>query len=313
MTSECSHLSDLTASTPVQPEIPEPAPYVGVLVPAHDEESTVVRGVGRLLDGLPPSSKVVVVVNGSTDRTEERVAQMREASAVARETVQLEVLEQAGKPGALRRGAAILAGSPLVIVDADVELTGEAVGMLASALQGSGPPRAAVTRIVVSDERSSRAVQRWVSVWRRSVYATDHVIGSGVVAVNAAGAEILAGMPDVLNDDAWVRMQFPEGRRVFVDVPFVVHAPRTLVALVSRRARVVNGNRELRRTGATDPASTRAVDVRRLVRDGDVNPTDAAVFILVTVLARSLAGLRRATGRSRVWASDRTSRTEGAQ
>jgi len=135
------------------------------------------------------------------------------------------------------------------------------------------------------------------------------MIGSGVFAVNRAGAERIGTFPDVINDDGYVRRMFAPEERFTSPGEFTISAPHTLGALVRRRARIANGNVELDgHLDDADEARTGLHDVVDLVRSSAVSPVDAAAFVVVTGCARVLGRWRRLRGRGRHWSTDTTSR-----
>jgi hypothetical protein len=138
--------------------------------------------------------------------------------------------------------------------------------------------------------------------------------GTGVLAVNPAGVARVAEWPDVVSDDEWVVRQFAADERVVVDARVRQYAARSLPALIRRRARVVNGNRQLDarwpRPAGTAGASVRLGELRAAVRRGDVSVVGAITFIGVTFAARLLAAWRRRTGSATAWSRDAGSREE---
>src|SRR6185437_16249470 len=87
--------------------------------------------------------------------------------------------------------------------------------------------------------------RRYYEVWEALARHRVQGSGTGVLAVNQAGVPRIAGWPDVVSDDEWVVRQFAADERAVVDARVRQFAARTLPALVKRRARVVNGNRQL--------------------------------------------------------------------
>jgi hypothetical protein len=172
-----------------------------------------------------------------------------------------------------------------------------------------------VVTALVDTSRSGPLTRRYYAVWE--VLARNRVQGSGtgVLAVNRAGIARVAGWPDVVSDDEWVVRQFAADERVVVDARVRQFAARTLPALVRRRARVVNGNRQLdarwpQPAGAAG-AGARLGELRAAVRRGDASALGALTFVAVTVAARALAAWRRRTGAATAWSRDASSRGGG--
>lgn len=277
---------------------------VTVVVPAHDEEAVIGRCLDRMLhDAEPGEVRVVVVANGTTDAT----------LAVARETAhrlghEIETLDlvEASKIAAVRAGIARAQGA-VVVVDADVELPTGSLRAVADALRTDRPVVASPT-LVTQAAHSSWLVRRYVRAWAALPYVAQSMVGSGVFGLNRAALERIGELPDVTNDDGWVRRRFAPHERVVVPEPFVSHAARTVGALVRRRARIVNGNRSLDGAlGARDEGRNGLRDLVTAVRRRDVGVVDAWAFLGVTVAARAVAARRRISGDGG-WYMDTTSR-----
>jgi glycosyltransferase involved in cell wall biosynthesis len=272
-----------------------------VLVPAHDEAAVIGRCLTTVLgDAAPDELDVLVVSNGSTDGTVEAARR----AAPGAEVVDL---AEASKTAALRAGFARALPGPVVVVDADVDVPTATVRALLDALDAGAEPLVAAARPAFDLTHCSGAVRRYYRVWTALPYAQRATIGSGVFALNQAARVALGEVPDVTNDDAWVRRSVPAGQRRIVDEQFVVRPARTVRALVARRARVVNGNRQLADRLGPDGDGAGGGDVLAGVRRRDFGPVDAGVFVAVTAAARVEAWRRRRRKDTR-WSTDTTSR-----
>ena len=99
------------------------SPDVTVIVPALNEEATIAEVVDRLL-ALPLSLQVVVVDDGSTDRTPSILASYGEKITVVTNE------RPGGKGMAIRSGMAHAQGKVVVIQDADLEYSPEEIPKL---------------------------------------------------------------------------------------------------------------------------------------------------------------------------------------
>jgi glycosyltransferase involved in cell wall biosynthesis len=273
-----------------------------VIVPAHNEESVLPRGLAAMLERAEPEEfDVLVVSNGSTDRTAERARAF---------PVRVIELAQASKVAALRAGAREAAQDIRVYVDADVVLPTETLRALVSALREAGDePRVGCPSMVTDTSGSSWLVRGWYRAWTNLPYVASAMVGSGVFGLTAAASARLGEFPDVLNDDGFVRRTFEPAERLTTAGSFTVKAPRTARALVRRRARIAIGNQDLdERGGGRDAGANGLGDLVRATRAGRIRVLDASSYVLITVLARGLAQWRRRTGNRGAWSTDQTSR-----
>lgn len=278
---------------------------VTVVVPAHDEEAVIGRCLDRMLrEAEPDELRVVVVANGTTDRT---LDVARAAGRALGHDVATLDLPRPSKTAAVRAGIEHADGGAVVVVDADVEISTRAVRAVAAALASPEPVVAAPT-LELDASRSSWLVRRYTRAWTALPYVARSMVGSGVFGLNAPALARLGELPEVTNDDGWVRRSFTPRERVVVPETFTAHAARTARALVNRRARIVNGNRSLDGAlGGQDEGRNGMGALVRAVRDRVVGPLDALVFLGVTAASRAVAARRRATG-DQGWYTDATSR-----
>lgn len=96
----------------------ESAPDVTILVPALNEQETIREVVERLI-ALPLSKQIVVIDDGSDDRTPEILAEFGDQITVIRNET------RGGKGRAIRTGLKVATGKSVVIQDADLEYVPE--------------------------------------------------------------------------------------------------------------------------------------------------------------------------------------------
>ncbi|WP_218010536.1 bifunctional polysaccharide deacetylase/glycosyltransferase family 2 protein [Actinomadura chibensis] len=108
---------------------PDPFPPVSVIVPAYNEEAGIGATVASLLDtDYPGTVEVIVVDDGSTDRTAEIV------EALAPPAVRLVRKPNGGKPSALNAGIAAARADVLVLVDGDTVFQRDTIRRLVAPL-----------------------------------------------------------------------------------------------------------------------------------------------------------------------------------
>ncbi len=109
-----------------RPEI-DPATFVSVLIPAFNEERVIERSVAQVLASENVQVEVIVIDDGSKDRTSEVV----EKAFGGEPRVRLIKLENAGKARALNRGLALAKSEIVVALDADTQFEPNTIARLA--------------------------------------------------------------------------------------------------------------------------------------------------------------------------------------
>ncbi|WP_347270860.1 glycosyltransferase [Rhizorhabdus histidinilytica] len=105
----------------------DPDRFVTVLIPAYNEERVIERSVRRVLDSREVRVEVIVIDDGSKDRTSAIVAE-----AFADEPrVRLLTVENGGKARALNRGLELVRGEIVIALDADTQFEPTTIARLA--------------------------------------------------------------------------------------------------------------------------------------------------------------------------------------
>jgi cellulose synthase/poly-beta-1,6-N-acetylglucosamine synthase-like glycosyltransferase len=110
---------------------------VAVLIPAHDEETTIARTLRSIAPQLGPRDRLLVVADNCSDETEQ-IARNEGAEAIGRQNTELR-----GKGYALDYGVRHLEKDPpdvVIIVDADCVVEPGSVAVLAATAQALGAP-----------------------------------------------------------------------------------------------------------------------------------------------------------------------------
>jgi glycosyltransferase involved in cell wall biosynthesis len=274
-------------------------PPISIVIPAHDEAAVI----GRLLDALSdrePHDEVVVVCDGCTDDTAE----------VARGWPGVRVIEQrqGGKPAALNRGDRLASLYPRFYVDADVVVSAQALRAIARTMHG--PVLAGAPAVEVDLTGASWAVRAYYDTWTRLPYASEALLGSGVIGLTAEGRARFEDFPDVIGDDEFVRRRFAVSERVeFPATRFVVTAPRRLGPLIRIKTRSRLGILQLDELEGRAPAQSGATGSRELIRLLGQPRRWSAVAVYVSVRALTAARAhRRLVRRQFRWDRDETSR-----
>jgi cellulose synthase/poly-beta-1,6-N-acetylglucosamine synthase-like glycosyltransferase/peptidoglycan/xylan/chitin deacetylase (PgdA/CDA1 family)/spore germination protein YaaH len=101
--------------------------FVSVLIPAYNEEKVIERAVSHVLASTNVQLEIIVIDDGSKDRTSEVVS-----TAFRRDPrVQLLTLENGGKAQALNRGLEIARSDIVIALDADTQFEPETIARLA--------------------------------------------------------------------------------------------------------------------------------------------------------------------------------------
>ncbi|MBF6599785.1 MAG: glycosyltransferase family 2 protein [Dehalococcoidia bacterium] len=120
-------------------------PVVSVVIPAFNEEARLPGSLARMIDFLaaqPGASELIVVDDGSRDRTAELVASASRRRADLPAAVEVRLLQhdaQQGKGAAIRTGCLAARGDYVFFVDADLATPPEESLKVLEVLRGGGP------------------------------------------------------------------------------------------------------------------------------------------------------------------------------
>ncbi|HBJ72614.1 MAG TPA: glycosyl transferase [Actinobacteria bacterium] len=127
---------NLTRLRKPNPQVPPVDEHVSVLIPARNEEAVIARAVSSVLaQAGVPNMEVLVLDDGSTDATAAVVRSIADDRLRLISSAQALPADWLGKPWACAQLASEARGSVLVFLDADVELSPDAVRASVRALR----------------------------------------------------------------------------------------------------------------------------------------------------------------------------------
>ena len=276
-------------------------PSVTIVIPAHNEEAGLRRLLPLLLvDAERGEFKVLVVCNGCTDGS---------ADEARKHGADVEVLEldQASKAAALEAGGARVLAFPIAFVDADVAIDTASMRALVTQVGRAGTLAAGPNRRL-ERESVSRVSGWYYDIWERLPQVRSGLFGRGVIVLSEPGFRRVAQLPHFISDDLAFSESFQPSERAIVSSAVVsVWPARTWGALLKRRVRVVQGNREFSKAVRLSPeAATSVSDLLRIVRKEPQISGRLAIFVATAIIARFGARVRRRDPAA--WLRDETSR-----
>jgi glycosyltransferase involved in cell wall biosynthesis len=282
-----------------------PAGLISIIVPAYNEGAVIERCLSALLaDAKPGELEIVVVCNGCKDDTAERARKFGDRVQVVETPV-------GSKIHALNLGDEHATSFPRFYVDADVQLTTQALRDVAALLGDDSPVLVAAPQAVVAYEDRNPLVRSFYRVWTSLPYFREDMIGSGVYGFSRRGRARFDKFPDIIADDEFARLTAaPHERRASTSATFTIHPPRTLKGVVDINTRARAGNYELRRKfpHLFDNANTSAQrSLGIIARSPELWP-HAPVYLGVMLLAKLRAHRKLAKRQEKVWERDESSR-----
>ncbi len=229
---------------PDHAKLPEPHPSVTVLIPAHNEETVIVQTVASVLLSDYDNIHVIVVDDGSADRTLE----LLQSNFGKNDAVQIIHQVNRGKAAALNNALAHAKADIVVTIDADTEIEPDAIRNLVRHF--SDPLIGAVAGNVKVGNRD-----RWLTRWQALEYITSQnmekrafdllncitVVPGALGAWRKAAIEAAGGITaDTVAEDADLTIAIRRlGWRVTYDEYAVAwtEAPETPGALIRQRFR----------------------------------------------------------------------------
>ena len=226
---------------------------VSVVLAAYNEEQIIDRTLRSVLASKHPLAEVIVVNDGSSDRTAEKVLEVAEHDP----RVHLVQQHNTGKAGALNAGLGKASSEIIVTLDADTLLTPETIARLVRHLDADETGRlGAVAGVVRVGNRRRNLLTRWqaleyltqIGVERaaQDVMGAISIVPGACAAWRKAAIQAVGGYTDVtLAEDCDLSLSLHRaGWRVTQDDEAFAftEAPETVDALLDQRTRWTFGS-----------------------------------------------------------------------
>jgi glycosyltransferase involved in cell wall biosynthesis len=257
-------------------------PLGSVVIPAHNEATTIRRCLDALLVGFAPGElDVVVSCNGCTDGTANIVRSSWPA-------VQVIEVTKASKPAALRVADEALSVFPRIYLDADVVLPATSARQILERLR-TGPALAA--RPPASyDTKDAGAVVRSYYRARSRLFSLKRCLwGCGAYAVSAAGRARYDVYPEIIADDLSADRWFSRSEiEIIGSEPSVITVPRRVRDLFRVLRRRYLGNVQIQDLPESPELTTQSTvrDLMAMVMSSPGAAVDAAVFSAIVTAVR---------------------------
>jgi glycosyltransferase involved in cell wall biosynthesis len=235
-----------------------------IIIPAHNEGSVIQTTLRSILaNELDRPLQIIVVANGCTDDTAHQARQVQGP---------IEVIESpiGNKAHALNLGDRAARHFPRAYLDADIQLSENALQMVADAFEDPA------CRIAAPTPRHqyngwNPLLAGYYQLWRSLPYVRKAVMGGGFYAIDRKLRSRFTEFPQITADDKFVRnLTCPEERRVVEGCNALVNMPETFGDLLKVKTRWTYGNMELAATrpdlNINDQNRYRGVPAHLLVR-----------------------------------------------
>jgi glycosyltransferase involved in cell wall biosynthesis len=275
-----------------------------VIVPAHNESSVIEACLDSIVNqhGI---EHIIVACNGCTDDTVE-IVQTKYPSVVClniampSKTNALNVAEQKAQELGITY--------PIFYIDADTQLSKNAIQQITSAMRNSTIHLAAPTPII-DTSRSTWLVKTYYNVWTSLPYIKEGVIATCSFIVSEKGRKRFDKFADVIGDDNFIRCHFKNEEISNIDgAEIYIAAPKDIFSLIKIKTRSRLGNMELiaqNRRLIVENKNYGHVMKNRLLSKYFFS---TSIYILIALLIRIRANLQFKNIKDYQWEKDISSR-----
>ncbi len=212
-----------------------------VIVPAHNEASVIEDCLNSIVNQAGVDH-IIVPCNGCTDNTAEIV------KTKFPDVICLEI-QKPSKTNALniaeQKAKELGVSYPVFFIDADTQLSNNAIELIIQSMQNGNPLLAAPTPII-NTSLSSWLVKTYYKVWLNLPYIKEGVIATCSFIVSEEGRKRFDKFADVIGDDGFIRCHFKNKEIANIEgAEIYIRAPKDIFSLIKIKTRARLGNMEL--------------------------------------------------------------------
>jgi len=280
--------------------------FLSVVVPAYNESAVIQHTLLHLLsDRQLVDTEILVVCNGCSDDTVGLVSSFKRShvDTLTERKLIIEVVETdiASKTNALNIGIERASSDYIILLDADIHVSGETLISLKQNLVETGKDLLSPS-VLFDYEYASFWVREYYKVASTSSYNRYYRF-SNVIALSKAGIKCLGTLPEVIADDEYLRRQFKqEQASICEQLSFRFSCPTNARDLLSILTRIQRGNFQLAQLRVKDHMKMKKVTVSA--------PSFGSflIFSIFKLLSKLQAFWQLKTGKTIRWEKDTSSR-----
>ncbi len=280
---------------------------ISLIIPAYNEANLLTRTIDYVLgDNELQNCEIIVVCNGCKDNSIEVLTRYQKdnQNVLNSKSIVLKVIDEQkpSKTHALNIGMKDAAAENVVLLDADILVSGACIQELVKVLKEKAL-LALSPAIEFDTGDSSSAVKRYFNVSENSKYNKELRL-SNVIALSAIGRQAVGDFPEVIADDEYLRRQLKFNEYAVLRThSYAFKTPKDMFNLISVLSRVERGNMQLNKIGVHAKENTTGTQE-------STSFLDRSIFVVVKLIAKTLAWLQYHFGNNSKWQRDESTRAQ---
>lgn len=274
-----------------------------VIIPAHNE-ATVIQDCLDSLIHQTGIDNIIVACNGCTDNTADIV---QKSYGHLTQLICLD-LNKPSKTHAINEAEKLAKHYPIFYIDADTQLSANAITTISTQMQQQGIELAAPMPHIHTHQ-SSWLVKQYYKIWLSLPYIKAGVIATCSFVVSEQGRKRFEYFPDVINDDGFIRCQFKPHEIANIEGSKInIQAPRDVFSLIKIKTRARLGNMQLNHLGLCTHPAPKAYTQSMKQLLFSTKFISASIYYAIAIVIRLRARLQWSKINQYQWEKDLSSR-----